>query len=99
MPMGIDVHAIDDYNACMKSTQYTIRGVSEKLDSMVRERAQKYETSLNSFLLDALARGLGADGEQAVCHDMDDLAGTWIEDEEFERAVAAFEMVDEDLWR
>jgi hypothetical protein len=83
----------------MKSMQYTIRGVPEKLDGLLRERAQKYESSLNSLLLDALARGLGADGETVVSHDMDDLAGTWIEDEEFDRAVAAFEMVDEDLWR
>jgi hypothetical protein len=60
----------------MKSRQYTIRGVSEKLDSLFREQAQKYGTSLNALLLDALSRGLGAD-----------------------QAVAAFETVDENLWR
>jgi hypothetical protein len=83
----------------MKSRQYTIRGISEKIDDMVREQAQKYEKSLNSLLVDALARGLGAGDEPALCHDMDDLIGTWIDDEQFNRAIAAFETVDEDLWR
>ncbi len=83
----------------MKSRQYTIRGVSEKLDSLFREQAQKYGTSLNALLLDALSRGLGADQEQVVSHDMDDLVGTWVEDEAFDQAVAAFETVDENLWR
>ncbi len=87
------------YFAGMKSIQYTIRSVSEKLDDRVREEAQKYGTSLNTMLLEALARGLGVDENQPISNDMDDLAGTWIEDEEFDKAIEAFEVVDEDLWK
>ncbi|HUT76425.1 MAG TPA: hypothetical protein VM285_02000 [Polyangia bacterium] len=83
----------------MKSRQYTIRGIPAKLDGMVREQAQRYDKSLNAALVDALARGLGAGEEPVVSHDMDDLAGTWVEDEEFDLALAAFESVDEGLWR
>jgi hypothetical protein len=83
----------------MAKTQYTIRGVSRALDDRVREEARQYGTSVNAALLDALSRGLGTQGEPIECHDMDDLAGTWAEDEEFDQAVAAFRSVDEALWR
>lgn len=96
--MHIDVNTKNDYNTCMKKMQYTIRGITEKMDSMVREQSQKYDTSLNSFLLETLTRGLGAGDDLTLSHDMDDLAGTWVEDDEFDRALAAFEIVDEDLW-
>ena len=82
----------------MKTKQYTIRGVPEKLDGAVREEAHRYRKSMNALLLEALARGLGIEDDQLINHDMDDLVGTWVEDEEFDRAIAAFEVVDEDLW-
>jgi hypothetical protein len=83
----------------MKSTQYTVRGVSSNLDDRVREEARRYDVSVNAMLLDALARGLGASAEPTECNDMDDLAGTWVEDDAFDEAVAAFQSVDEALWR
>jgi hypothetical protein len=83
----------------MKSTQYTVRGVSRNLDDRVREEARRYDVSVNAMLLDALARGLGAGAEPVENNDMDDLAGTWIEDDAFDEAVAAFQSVDEALWR
>ena len=83
----------------MKRRQYTIRGVSERLDNAARERAVKYRKSLNTILLETLEKGLGVSGEGAVYDDMDDLTGTWVEDEAFDEAVAAFESIDEDLWK
>jgi hypothetical protein len=83
----------------MKSTQYTVRGVTRNLDDRVREEARRYDASVNATLLDALARGLGAHDEPVESHDMDDLAGTWVEDDAFDEAVAAFQSVDEALWR
>ena len=87
------------YIAYMKSTQYTVRGVPAKLNDRVREEARRYDVSVNAMLLDALARGLGAGAEPAECNDMDDLAGTWVEDGAFDEAIAAFQSVDEALWR
>jgi hypothetical protein len=83
----------------MKSKQYTVRGVSRSIDDRVREEARRYDVSVNAMLLDALARGLGVGAEPAECHDMDDLAGTWVEDAAFDEAIAAFQSVDEALWR
>ncbi|MBN2716434.1 MAG: hypothetical protein JXX14_11305 [Deltaproteobacteria bacterium] len=83
----------------MRTKQYTIRGVSETLDGVAREQAEKYRTSLNSLLLEALAKGLGAGEEPVIFHDMDDLAGTWVEDDDFDKGIKSFESIDQDLWK
>ena len=49
--------------------------------------------------LRALERGLGLAEEQPRYHDLDDLAGTWVDDPEFDRAIEAMDQVDPELWR
>jgi hypothetical protein len=83
----------------MKSMQYTIRGISDRVDSVAREQAARYHRSLNGVLVDALEKGLGAGTENELFHDMDDLAGTWVDDTGFDEAVEAFNAVDENLWK
>ena len=59
--------------------------------------------SVNRHALELLRRGLGlvprSRGERH--HDLDHLAGTWSETDarEFADALAAFEQIDEALWR
>ena len=83
----------------MKPKQYTVRSVPRALDDRVREEARRYGASVNATLLEALARGLGAHEEPVEHRDLDDLAGTWVEDPAFDEAVAAFRTIDEALWR
>jgi hypothetical protein len=83
----------------MKTMQYTIRDVPASVDLAVRELARKTHHSLNATLLETLRRGLGMAAEQPECHDLDDLAGTWIADPEYDKAMEMFESIDEDLWR
>jgi hypothetical protein len=83
----------------MKAIQYTIRGVPGRVDELARQRAQEAGTSLNAVLLEALTRGVGAGDAEVTYHDLDFLAGTWVEDPAFDAAMEAFEAVDEDLWR
>jgi len=86
----------------MKETQhrqYTIRQVPESLDNRLRESAARYGISLNKAALQTLSRGLGLESEPVVYHDLDDLAGTWVRDEEFDRAVAEMDRVDPELWK
>lgn len=49
--------------------------------------------------LRAMERGLGIAEEERRHHDLDDLAGTWVDDAEFDRAVEAMDQVDPELWR
>jgi hypothetical protein len=79
--------------------QYTIRRVTSRLDHLLRERAAQYGVSLNEAALSALSRGLGAEDEAMVQHDLDDLIGTWVQDDEFDRAMEEMDRVDADLWQ
>ncbi|MFO7782592.1 MAG: hypothetical protein R6W94_13315 [Spirochaetia bacterium] len=79
--------------------QYTIRNVPSSIDRELRERARRNQQSLNETVVDALRRGLGVGPEEPTYDDLDDLIGTWKPDEEFDRAVAEQDSVDEDAWR
>lgn len=79
--------------------QYTIRNVSERLDQRLRESAAQYGTSLNEAALAALSHGAGLEGNPVMHHDLDDLAGTWVSDEEFDKAIAQMDSVDAGLWK
>ena len=77
--------------------QYTIRKIPQHLDRIAREKSKETHESLNTVLLDALSKGLDIDGTMEY-HDMDDLAGTWVEDPDIDAALASFNEIDEDLW-
>jgi plasmid stability protein len=79
--------------------QYTIRNVPKKLDVLLRDRAKKEGKSLNQVVLEAIARALSISDEPARQRDLSELAGTWIEDLDFDRAIQDQDRVDEDLWR
>ena len=84
----------------MKQTrQYTIRNVPEALDRELRDRARRRGTSLNDAALDALMRGLGITDRAQEFTDLDDLIGTWKNDDSFDRALADQDTVDADLWQ
>ncbi|MBP1598830.1 MAG: hypothetical protein H6Q05_4207 [Acidobacteria bacterium] len=83
----------------MKSVQYTIRGIPERLDARIRERAAEEGKSLNETVLQVLKAGLGFGADQVRYDDLDDLAGTWIHDPEFDRAVEEMDRIDPELWK
>ena len=83
----------------MKTRQYTIRSIPPAVDRTLRARAAKTNQSLNTIVLAALQRGLGLTETPPEFHDLDDLAGTWVSDPEFDRAMEMFESIDEELWK
>ena len=82
-----------------KRLQYTLREVPDRLDQKLREAASAYGVSLNKAAIAALSRGVGMESESVVHHDMDDLAGTWVQDPEFDKALAKMDCVDQGMWR
>jgi hypothetical protein len=78
--------------------QYTIRSVPKALDAMLRDRARKEGKSLNEMVLQALARAMGFSKEPVRQRDLSRMAGTWVEDPEFDRAVEDQDRIDEELW-
>jgi hypothetical protein len=82
-----------------KKLQYTIRSVPASVDQALRNRARSEAKSLNQAALEALHRGAGVSPEGRIYTDLDDLIGTWQEDPEFDKAIAAQDVVDRRLWR
>ena len=95
--VNIDMHSYLTYNAYMK--QYTIRNIPDHVDRAARGKAKKTYKSLNSVLIDALERGLSVHEEKPLHNDMDDLAGTWVEDPEIDSVLSEFAHIDEELWK
>jgi hypothetical protein len=79
--------------------QYTIRGIPERLDTILRERARAEGKSLNEIAIDALSDGLGVGRERSARRDLSDVAGTWRKDAELEAALAAQDRIDSRLWK
>lgn len=82
-----------------RSIQYTLRGIPERADMVLREKAVRDRKSLNEAALEALSHGLGVSEETPVYTDMDDLAGTWVKSPAFDRLLRDMDKVDEDLWK
>ncbi len=83
----------------MSNIQYTIRGIAERVDTRIRERAAREGKSLNETVLEVLKAGLGITGSGERYADLDDLAGTWVDDPEFDRAIQEMDRVDPELWK
>jgi hypothetical protein len=84
------------YNRCM---QYTIRKVPDTLDTALRRRAREQGKSLNEVAIEALARGAGIGEVRSRRRDLSDIAGTWRNDRAFDRALAAQDLIDAEMWR
>ncbi len=96
------MQALKDYSAGMKKKQklqYTVRQVPEEVDRKLREQAVREGASLNYVVLDALAASTGLKDGVLEFHDLDALAGTWVEDPAFDEAMKLFDQVDEELWK
>ncbi|MGH7822658.1 MAG: hypothetical protein ACREQ9_23110 [Candidatus Binatia bacterium] len=78
--------------------QYTLRKIPAGLDRALRRRARQEGKSLNDAALEALQRGIGAGVEAVRQRSLRDLAGTWVEDPEFDSAIADQDQVDPRLW-
>jgi hypothetical protein len=90
------------YNACMKSiktTQYTVRQVPKRLDEALRLQARQQGKSLNDVTLEALTHGLGLADDPIVHHDLDALAGSWVDDPAFDKAIEAQDQIDPAVWK
>ena len=79
--------------------QYTLRNVPEEVDRTLRERAHRERRSLNDVALEALRQGAGLARTPVRRRDLSDLAGSWVEDPETDRALEQQRRIDDELWR
>jgi len=93
------------YNAYMKSrqskkiVQLTIRNVPEQVKKLLAGRAKADGQSLNKVLVEALSSSAGVFPGNATYTDLDGLAGCWVDDPEFDKAMLAQDEIDSEMWQ
>lgn len=81
----------------MKGIQYTIRGIPEELDTVLREEAAQSGKSLNSLLIEKLSAATGTT-EKPRTNGLEKFIGTWVEDPGFDEAMKDHEIVHPEEW-
>ena len=79
--------------------QYTVRNVPDRLDRELRKQAQREGKSLNQTIIDRLIDACGLGGERPLRRNLEDVAGTWVDDEAVDEALREQRSIDEDLWK
>jgi hypothetical protein len=100
--MAVDMPAFPYQIACMKAKtgiQYTLRGIPPPLDEALRRKSRQEGHSINQTAIEVLRTGLILNGDSIRHHDLDFLAGSWVEDPSFDEAIRSQDRVDEKLWR
>ena len=81
------------------SIQYTINGISSRLDKRIRDLSRSEGKSLNETVLAILESGAGLSKVPIRYADLDHLAGSWINDPEFDKAIEEMDRIDPELWK
>jgi hypothetical protein len=76
----------------MNAVRYTLRGISPELKARLHAAARATGRDVNQVIIDALTTAYGA--AEVGNTDLDRFGGTWVEDAEFDRAVASFREID-----
>jgi len=82
-------------------SQITLRDLPEPLEREIRREARRRGLSLNKTIIAVLSERLGFQSHVGRRRDISSLAGTWDDAalNEFSKATATFERIDEDLWK
>ena len=78
----------------------TLRNVPEDLARELEREKRRRGKSLNQVAIDLMKQALGLNSGGRRSNGLAQLAGSWDREEleEFERATAQFEQIDEELW-
>ena len=79
----------------------TVRNVPPAIAKALDKERHGRGLSLNETVIRLLQRALGLDSSIKRSNGLEQLAGDWSEEEfqDFERAVAPMEEIDEEMWR
>lgn len=81
----------------MDKRQYTSRGIPERLDARIRNRAAAECKSLNETAIEVMKAGAGISDSAVRNPDLVDLSGTWVDDPEFDKVIREMDKVDPEL--
>ena len=75
--------------------RYTVRGIPEEVDRVLRRKAAQRNMSLNQVIVEELTAGTIGRRKQADFHDV---AGQWKPDPAFDKIIATQRQIDPDKW-
>ena len=76
----------------------TIRDIPEQLESALREKARSEGKTIDQVALDAISAAVGV-ASNAKKRDLSDLAGTWVEDPQFDQIMREQDRIDPEMWK
>jgi hypothetical protein len=79
-----------------ENVQYTIRGVPQEVDRVLRQKAAHLKISLNQVVVDELTRATIGGARKA---DFSGLVGQWTPDPGFDEVIAAQRQIDPEKWK
>ena len=81
-------------------SQFTIRDVPDAVERAIRRRAAEEHKSINRTVNELLQKALGIEPLSQKRRDFSALSGSWEAEEaaEFERSIAPFEQIDDEVW-
>jgi hypothetical protein len=82
----------------------SIRGVDEKLSTLLKKSASLEKKSVNQFVLETLKKHVGLTKEKRFTqnwNDLDSLFGKWTEEEflQIQEKINNERLIDEELWK
>lgn len=75
----------------------TLRNIPEELNKALAERARSEGKNMDQVVLEVLQAGLGATVPRK--RNLRDLAGTWVEDSQFDQIMKEQDRIDWELWK
>lgn len=79
-----------------KEIQYTVTGIPPEVDEGLRKIAAERKQTLNDMIVEELTAVTRGVRKYA---DFSDLVGRWVEDPEFDEAIAAQRQIDPEKWK
>lgn len=78
-----------------------LENIPREVDEALQRKAHAEGKSVHQVAVEALRAGLGVSEPPTGTkkRDVSDIAGTWVEDPEFDRAIAEHDQVNPDDWR
>ena len=77
----------------------TLQDVPEEVESALQAKARAEGKSVNDLALEALAAAAGVKLNAEKKRDLSDIAGTWVEDPEFDKIMREQDQIDPEMWK
>ncbi len=82
----------------MSKIQYTIRNIPEPVDQVIRKRAKTSGKSFNQTVVELLTLQTFGSKSPPKEQSVDWFFGSMEPDEEFDKAIAGFDVIDKEWW-